>query len=425
MIYDAIIIGAGQAGLAAGYYLRQTGLRFLILEAGSELGGSWPYFYDSLLLNTPTRYSSLPGMPFPGQPDHYPDKDEVAAYLRSYAVHFSLPIVTGAKVTNIERVGQHFHLTTNGKALYETHTVVAATGFFGQPYLPSLPGQAHYRGQLMHMATYHSPEPFRRQRVVIVGGANAAVQIGVELAQVAQVTLATRSPIRYMPQHILGRDIHFWLKVTGLDHTQWLGDQSTPVYDTGKYRAAITAGRPDQRAMFKSFTEDGVIWSDGSHEAVDAVIFATGYRPNLPYLAGLGALDKAGRVLQRDGVSLTVPGLYYVGLPRQRTAASATLRGVGADAKVVVAHLRQYSPVQRRGSRTATGTVVVSPQPQWLSRGGELIGYISLITLAFKQQLASHKLAAPRLMGEALAHSLVVGAGFLGFGHAAELYARS
>jgi hypothetical protein len=213
--------------------------------------------------------------------------------------------------------------------------------------------------------------------------------------------------------------------MTGLDRSQWLGDQSTPVYDTGQYRTAIAAGRPDQRPMFTSFTEDGVIWGDGGHEAVDAVIFATGYRPNLPYLTGLGALDKAGRVLQRGGVSLTEPGLYYVGMPRQRTAASATLRGVGADAKVVVTHLRQYSPVRLRGSRTTTGTIVVSPKPHWLSRSGELVGYISLINLALKQQLTTHKVAAPKLMGEALAHSLIVGAGFLGFGHAAQLYTRT
>lgn len=426
MIYDAIIIGAGQAGLVAGYYLRQTGLLFLILEAGGDLGGSWPHYYDSLLLNTPARYSSLPALPFPGRPDHYPSKDEVAAYLHGYAAHFGLPVVTGAQVTKVERPGRLFHLTTGGKDSYETYAVVAATGFFGQPYLPDLPGQAQYRGQLMHMAAYRSPEPFRRQRIIIVGGANAAIQIGVELAQVAHVTLATRSPIRYIPQRILGQDVHFWLKVTGLDHSQWLDEQSTPVYDSGKYRRAIAAGQPDRKPMFKSFTKDGVVWSDGSYEAVDAVIFATGYRPNLTYLAGLGALDEAGGALQRDGVSTTVPGLYYVGLPRQRTFASATLRGVGMDAKIVVAHLRQYGPVQlRRRGKLAPTLIGPRPRPTWVSRGGELIGFISLITLALKQQLATQRVAAPRLVGEALARSLTVGAGFLGFGQAAELYVQT
>jgi putative flavoprotein involved in K+ transport len=218
MIYDTIIIGAGQAGLATGYHLQQTGLRFLILEAGDQPGGSWPNFYDSLILNSPARYSSLPGLPFPGDPNHYPRRDEAAAYLRSYAAQFNLPVVTGARVSKVERMGRRFFVMTS-KGCYQAYTLVTATGFFGQPYLPNLPGQARYRGRLMHMAAYRSPEPFRRQRIVIVGGANAAVQIGVELAQIAQVTLATRYPIRYMPQRILGQDIHFWLHLTGLDRT--------------------------------------------------------------------------------------------------------------------------------------------------------------------------------------------------------------
>src|SRR5512145_884382 len=101
-IYDTIVIGAGQAGLAAGYYLQKAGLRFLILEAGNEPGGSWPHFYDSLLLNSTARYSSLPGLPFPGQPDRYPRRDEAVAYLRNYAAYFALPIVSGARVIKVE-----------------------------------------------------------------------------------------------------------------------------------------------------------------------------------------------------------------------------------------------------------------------------------------------------------------------------------
>jgi hypothetical protein len=234
-----------------------------------------------------------------------------------------------------------------------------------------------------------------------------------------------RPATRYIPQHILGKDVHFWLDVTGLDRTQWLGEQSAPVYDTGKYWAAIKAGQPDRKPMFKHFTEEGVVWSDGRHEAVDAVIFATGYRPNLAFLAGLGALDEAGRILQRDGASTVVPGLYFVGLPRQRNFASATLRGVGADAKLVVAHLQRYSSVQLRKSRAITAKIGVRQRPEWLSRGSELVGFISLITVGLKQRLGADKGAAPKLVGEALAHTLAVGAGFFGFGQAAKLYTQS
>ena len=424
MIYDTIVIGAGQAGLATGYYLQRAGLRFLILEAGDEPGGSWPHFYDSLSLNSTARYSSLPGLPFPGQPDRYPRRDEAVAYLRSYAAHFALPIVTGARVVKVERSGRFFQVFTGDKGYFKARTIVAATGFFGQPHLPDLPGQAQYRGQVWHVASYRRPEPFRQQRVVVVGGGNAAVQIGVELAQVARVTLATRHPLRYLPQRLLGRDIHFWLNLSGLDRTQWLDEKSMPVFDTGTYRTAITTGQPDRRPMFERFTPDGIIWSDGRFEKVDAVIFATGYRPHLAYLAELGALDETGRARQRRGASTTVPGLYYVGLPRQRTVASATLRGVGADAKIIVNYLRRYCEVQRRESvRHAADAALKRRTRVWVSRGHELIGLIGLMTLALRQQIATQRLATPRLVGEAMVRSLRVSAGFLGFGHATVLYA--
>jgi putative flavoprotein involved in K+ transport len=350
MIFDMIVIGAGQAGLAAGYYLQQAGLNFLILEASDEPVGSWPHYYDSLVLNSPAHYSALPGLPFPGEPDRYPARDEVVAYLRQYAAHFGLPIMLRTRVSSVERADTLFRVTTNGAGSYVARAVVAATGFFGRPYLPALPGQPHYRGRVLHVASYRGPEPFHGQRVVIVGGGNAAMQIGVELAAVAEVTLATRKPIRYLPQRLLGRDIHFWLQLTGLERTQWLQGQTTPVYATASIRAAITARRPQRKPLFRRFTEEGVVWSDGRQEAVDAVIFATGYRPNLSYLAGLGALDETGDVLQRQGLSTSVPGLGYVGLARQRNLASATLRGVGADAKVVVDQLRRYCRAQKRRS---------------------------------------------------------------------------
>jgi putative flavoprotein involved in K+ transport len=417
-VYDAIVIGAGQAGLATGYYLQQAGLRFLILESGRDPVGSWPCFYDSLSLNSAARYSSLPGLPFPVDPDGYPVRDEVVAYLRQYAAHFQLPIMSEARVSGVERVGWLFRVVTDDRNYFVTRALVGATGFFGHPFFPDIPGLAQYRGQVLHTANYHNPEPFRGQRVVIVGSANGAVQVGTELAEIAHVTLAARHPTRYLPQRFLGRDIHFWLTISGLDQTQWLSDNSPPVFDSGVYRRAIAAGRPDERSMFERFTENGVVWGDGRQEMVDTVIFATGYRPHLPYLADLGALDETGRVLQRQGVSTTVPGLYYVGLPRQRNVASATLRGVGPDAKIIVEQLWRDSQAQTGGHRASPGSL-------WNSRSSELVGLISLITLAAREQLATGNLPAPKLVGEAVSRSAIVGAGFLGIGSAASLYGQN
>jgi putative flavoprotein involved in K+ transport len=342
---DVLVVGGGQAGRAAGYHLKRAGLSFEILEARGKPGGSWPGYYDSLTLFSPARYSALPGMPFPGSPDRYPVRDEVVSYLRSYAEAFELPVLAGKRVLRAER-DAGFRLLTDDSGEHRARTLIAATGSFARPHRPRFPGQEGFRGKILHAAEYRNPGPFRGKRVVVVGAGNSAVQIARELAEVAQTTLATRAPIRFMPQVVLGRDLHFWLSASGLDRLP-LGrfiDVSEPggVVDDGTYAAAVRSGRPDWRPMFSRFSESGVVWEDGHEEPVDAVLLATGYGPNLDYLRPLGALQADGRPDQRGGVSRAVPGLYFVGLPFQTSFASATLRGVGFDADRVVARVRRH-----------------------------------------------------------------------------------
>jgi putative flavoprotein involved in K+ transport len=358
-VFDALVVGAGQAGLAAGYHLKRAGLSFQILEAKEEPGGSWPGYYESLTLFSPSRYSGLPGMPFPGDPDRYPARDEVTAYLRRYAEAFGLPVVSGVSVLRAERAGAGFRVLTAAGGEYRARTLIAATGSFSKPHRPRFPNQGAFRGRILHAAEYRNAEPFRGKCVVVVGAGNSAVQIAHELAGVAETTVATRSPLRFEPQTILGRDVHFWLSVSGLDRLPLgrLFDVSEPggVVDDGTYFAAVRSGRPNRRPMFSRFTEGGVVWDDGEEEAVDAVVLATGYRPNLDYLRPLGVLREDGRPDQRAGIARSVPGLYFAGLPFQTSFSSATLRGVGPDAARVVSHALRF--VARGTPATMESTV--------------------------------------------------------------------
>jgi putative flavoprotein involved in K+ transport len=224
--------------------------------------------------------------------------------------------------------------------------VVAATGSFGSPYLPDLPGQDQFTGRLLHVAGYRSPHQHAGERVVVVGAGNSAVQVGYELAQVATVTLASRHPVTFHPQRRGGQDLHHWLVTSGFDllPPEWLrhylGDRW--VVDTGKYRHALESGQTDHRPMFTAFDTDRVVWPDGTREKVDTVVFATGYRPHLDYLSSLGALDGGGLPLHTGGISATHPGLVYLGLEFQRSFSSNTLRGVHRDAEHVIAPLAAH-----------------------------------------------------------------------------------
>lgn len=340
--FDVVVIGAGQAGLACGWHLKQQGLNFILLDEQMRPGGNWRHYYDSLELFSPAVYSSLPGMPFPGTPGHYPSRDEVVCYLEQYADQFQLPIHQGIQVKLVERAEAGFQvITADGQRLLAS-AVIVASGAFSRPYLPDIPGLNEFKGSQLHSADYRNPMPFRSRRVVVIGAANSAVQIAYDLASVATVTLATREAIRFAPQRILGADFHTWLKWTGLEKTRWLNDQSTPVLDNGTYRKARRNGYFKQRPMFTKVTSTGVVWSDGRHEAVDTLLFATGFRPNLPFLEGLPVMDVTGKVMQHDGRASHVPGLYFVGLPKQRNFASATLRGVGPDTGHLLPHLLHH-----------------------------------------------------------------------------------
>lgn len=347
-----MIIGAGQSGLAAARAAGEAGWEPVVLEAGKAPVGSWPSYYDSLTLFSPAAYSGFPGYAFPGRPDRYPTRDEVVAFLAGYASWLGADIRAGTRVVDVTADGAGFEVHTAAGDALGADAVIAASGAFGNPVRPAFPGLESFGGEALTVAEYRSPDRFAGRRVVVVGAGNSAIQVGYELANLARVSLAVRSPVQFVPQVRGGRDLHVWLNALKLDLLPpavlarlFTG---TLVFDTGSYRAALDSGRLDQRPVFTGFTETGVRWTDGASECVDAVIFATGYRPHLPYLAGVGALGPGGRPRHRAGLSLTHPGLGYLGLEFQRSFSSNTLRGVHRDAAYVINALTRRTTAAAR-----------------------------------------------------------------------------
>lgn len=342
---DVIVIGAGQAGLAAAHALTQAGLSFKILEAGNRAAGSWPHYYDSLTLFSPAKFNGLPELPFPGEPERYPLRDEVISYLENYARHFDFPLVYQARVRQIVREGEGFLLSTEAGQTFQARAVIAASGPFNQPNIPAFAGLQQFGGRLLHSSAYLRPADVAGSRVAIVGSGNSAVQIAYELAQTHQVILTARQAPRFMAQRPFGLDLHVWLTRSGLDRLP-LGDwfqlnPTTPVLDHGLYRRAFASGALNFRPLFDRVTRDGLQWGDRV-EPVDTLIMATGFINSPAYLAGLDGLGAAAAAEQRGGVATQVPGLFFVGTAWQRSHASATLRGVGPDAVHVVKQLQRY-----------------------------------------------------------------------------------
>jgi putative flavoprotein involved in K+ transport len=343
---DVVVIGAGQSGLAAARALQARGISPVVLEAGDRAAGSWPCYYDSLKAFSPAGFNAMPGVPFPGDPDRYPARDEVAGYLDSYAAALGVEIHTHTRAVTVGKDGRDFLVVTADGRRLRAAGIVAASGSFSAPYRPAFPGQEGFTGELTHVANYRNPSGYAGKRLVVVGAGDSAAQVANELAPLAKVTLATRHPLRFIPQRIGGKDVHYWLGETGFDAlpAEWL-DKITGgsvITDSVGFQQTLADGLLDVRPMFTGLDGDQIVWNPHERERADAVILATGYRPSLGYLRELGALDPGGAPLHAGGISTTHLGLVYLGLEFQRSFASNTLRGVSADAAAVIAPLAAW-----------------------------------------------------------------------------------
>ena len=223
--FDVVVIGAGQAGLAIGYFLARQGRRFVILEAADAVGASWRGRWDSLVLFTPRRHDALPGLAFPGESDGYPTRDEVIAYLERYAARFDLPIGFNTAVSSLSHEDGSFRIEADGRPIVADQVVVA-TGPFNQPRTPPFAGQLAPEVFQVHSAGYRRPSDVPDGRVLVVGGGNTGFQIARELSAGHAVQLAIGSRQTPLPQRLLGRDIFWWLTKLGMLNTtadSWLG----------------------------------------------------------------------------------------------------------------------------------------------------------------------------------------------------------
>lgn len=343
---DVAVIGGGQAALAVGYYLRRTGLRYLLLDDQEGSGGAWRHTWPSLRLFSPAQWSSLPGwlMPYASaSADYYPTRDEALAYLAEYERRYVIPVQRPVRVNEVQREGKRVRLDTSMGSI-GARAVISATGTWSNPVVPHLPGQEAFPGRVIHSAQYAGPGEFEGKRVIVVGGGNSGAQIVSELSLMANVVWAVRAPPTFLPDHVDGRYLfeqetaryRAMLEGRVLEPRQSLGD----IVMVPSVREARDRGALKTVPMFTRFTEEGVVWSDGREERVDAVIFATGFKPALAHLAKLGIVGDGGRIaMQRSGVPTRVAGglpVWLVGYGDWTGFASATLIGVGRTARETV-----------------------------------------------------------------------------------------
>ncbi|MFC4306602.1 flavin-containing monooxygenase [Cohnella boryungensis] len=342
--YDVIVIGAGQAGLAVGYYLLKTGKSFVLLDKGSEVGHIWKSRYDSLVLFTPRFYSSLPGKPIDGDPNGYATKDEIACYLEAYANYFELPIQSGVEVTALRKSANEFELETN-QGMYKANNVIVATGPFQQPLIPRLAEQANPNIVQVHTALYRNPSSLQDGPVLVVGAGNSGAQIAVELAKDREVYLSVGHRMRFMPLQLMNKSIFWWFAKIGILKAdiysafgKLLSRQPDPIFGF-ELKEAIRNGTVRLKPRTERIVRDVIFFSDQTSLKVNNIVWATGFYPDYKWIQIPHSLNEEGKPLHRRGVS-TISGLYFVGMPWLHRRGSALIGGVGQDAEYVVQHMQ-------------------------------------------------------------------------------------
>lgn len=359
---EVLVIGAGPAGLAASQQLKSAGLAHTVLERGETVGHTWAHLYDSLVLHTGKRMSSLPGLRFPPEYPTFVTRGDFVKYLVNYRDRFALPVKTGKQVTRLERTADGWTAHVNAERL-RSRAVVVATGIVANPVAPRFPGQENFRGRVLHSVEYRRPDPFSGQRVLVVGVGNSGGEIGAELAhRGVPVTMAVRSGANVVPREIFGVPIqylgHYVRKlprpaqrvVVSIIRQITILRRGPPVLPPSPVFPldavpvigfhlvdAIKAGAAQVRPGVAGFTASGARFTDGREEPFDTVILATGFHAALGPLGDLVRTDPKGFALRSDRVtSADQPDLFFVG---QNYDSGGGLYNIGVDAGLVARRL--------------------------------------------------------------------------------------
>jgi putative flavoprotein involved in K+ transport len=342
--HEVIVVGGGQAGLAIGYFLARDGRDFTILEAADSPAAAWRERWDSLKLFTPVRYDSLPGLAFPGDPDSYPGRDDVVAYLTDYARTFELPVEHNSPVRAVRRADGAYVVELDDRN-YAAEQVVIATGPFQVPRVPPIGRPLSTEVVQLHSTAYRTPDQVPAGPVLVAGGGNTGFQIAEELSRTHEVHLSIGSRQTPLPQRIAGRDLFRYLDAIGLMRVtveSRLGQRL-------RYRETLIGSSP--RAAHRRYgirlrerTVDAqgseVVFSDGSRLAPAAVIWATGFAIDHSFVH-VPVFDDAARLMHRRGVT-AAPGLYFLGLTWQHTRGSALLGWVKDDAEYIAGRIAAH-----------------------------------------------------------------------------------
>jgi putative flavoprotein involved in K+ transport len=354
--HQAVVIGAGQAGLAAGYHLARRGIDFTVLDASRRVGDVWRERYDSLLLYSPARYNALPGLSFPLAGHAFPTGRQMADYLEAYADHHRLPIETGVPVDRLRASngadGAGGYTISAGDRRYEANQVIVATGAFQRPHVPEFASRLDPGIRQLHSADYRGPHQLADGPVLVVGLSHSGADIAHELSNAGHRTFVSGKAHGQLPFSVDSRRARLAWPV--LRFVAWnVLTLSTPIGRKMAPRVRAGGGpllrvrRGDLEAAGVTLHEartidvDGrgrPVLADGTALDVANVVWCTGFRPDYGWIE-LPVIGEDGWPRERRGVVDDSPGLYFLGIPFLYSFTSMLVLGAGRDAAHVVDRL--------------------------------------------------------------------------------------